>query len=142
MILLEAKNPENFRKDTPVTRRVILEELAKGVTPTAAARRVGIDHKTLSYWRQKDSDFDIHCHEAQGDFVSKMEALACGVSTPKDALNLLGRHPLSKEQWASQDKSGGININLNFDRNSGIIQGNKPEPIYADFKEVQLIDNK
>ena len=69
LVLLEAKNPENFRKDTPVTRRVILEELAKGVTPTAAARRVGIDHKTLSYWRQKDSDFDIHCHEAQGDFV-------------------------------------------------------------------------
>jgi len=90
LVLLEAKNSDNFRKDSPIVRNAVLIELSKGVSLTAAARKVGVNHKTLKAWREKDSDFDVRCHEAQADFISSMEALACGVETPKDALMLLG----------------------------------------------------
>jgi len=119
LVLLEAKNSTNFRKDNPIVRQAVLNELSKGVSLTAAARKVGVNHKTLKAWREKDPEFDIRCYEAQADFISSMEALACGVETPKDALMLLGKHPLTKAAWAPQDnKSGGITVNLNFDRNS------------------------
>ena len=81
LALLEAKSADNFRKNNPIVREFILSELAKGVSLNAAAKRVGIDHKTLTQWRQKDPEYDLRCHEAQADFISNVEALACELSS-------------------------------------------------------------
>ena len=101
--------------------------------PKVVIRRVGIDHKTLAYWRQKDPEFDLRCHEAQADFVSNVESLACGVSTSKEALNLLSRHPLTKDQWAPKEEKNVIKIEFAYNRHqANVIEG--------EFQEVPQIE--
>ena len=99
LILLQAKQPENYGQRNEITKAAILHELGRGVSLTAAARAVGLRHDQLKQWRYKDSEFDLQCHTAQADFISKVETLAGQVTTPKEALALLGRHPLTKSEW-------------------------------------------
>ena len=86
LILSVAKHPENYGKRTEVTRAAILERLKKGVSITAAARLCGLQHKQLVHWRSTDTEFDLACHDAQADFVAKLEIMAGDVLTSKEAL--------------------------------------------------------
>ncbi len=135
LVLLRAKDPENYGKaGNECVKAAILNELAKGVSLNATAKRVGLHGEQLKRWRNRDPEFDLQCHEFQGDFVAKLEAMAGDVVDSKSALNLLARHPLTKSEWTSQDqKGGGITVNLNFDRNS---MG--PKPIEG---ECEVIEN-
>jgi len=135
LVLLEAKNSDNFRKDNPIVRNAVLIELSKGVSLTAAARKVGVNHKTLKAWREKDPEFDVRCHESQADFISKMEAMACGVETPREALTLLSKHPLTKKEWNPESEKGGIKIEFSFSREDAA-----DKVIDADFTEVKQIE--
>lgn len=131
--LLQAKSSDHFKKDTSITREYIVDQLRRGVSLTAAAKSAGITHNTLRDWRQKDPDFDLRCHEAQADFVGGLENLAGQVSTPKEALALLARHPLTKSEWSpQQEDKHTIKIEHSFTREDTNV-------IDAEFKEVKQI---
>ena len=129
LVLLQAKQPENYSQRNEITTAAILHELGRGVSLTAAARAVGLRHDQLKQWRYKDSDFDLQCHTAQADFISKVETLAGQVSTPREALALLGRHPLTKSEWAPQEEKNSIKIEFSFTREDRDV-------IDADFEDV------
>jgi len=133
LVSLEAKRPENYGQRNEVTKAAILHELGRGVSLTAAARAVGLRHDQLKQWRYKDSEFDLQCHTAQADFISKVETLAGQVTTPKEALALLGRHPLTKSEWTPQEEKNSIKIEFSFTREDRDV-------IDADFKEVPQLE--
>jgi hypothetical protein len=133
LVLLQAKQPENYGRRNEITKAAILHELGRGVNLTAAARAVGLRHDELRQWRYKDSELDLQCHTAQADFISKVETLAGEVSTPREALALLGRHPLTKSEWTPQEEKNSIKIEFSFTREDRDV-------IDADFKEVPQIE--
>jgi len=136
LALLAAKSPDNFGKDNPIVREFILDELRRGVSPTAACKSVGINHKSLAYWRKKDPEYNQRVLEAQADFISGLERLAAGVSTPREALSLLERHPLTRRDWGKQEESKHtIKIEYSFNReNQNVVD--------AEYQEVAQIESR
>ena len=55
------------------------------------------------------------------------------MSTPKEALSLLGKHPLTKKDWSPENEKGSIKIEFSFTREDN--EGAKV--IEGDFKTIE-----
>jgi len=106
IILKRARAPENYGKvGNEFVRESILLDLGKGITEPVAAKRAGLRPLQLKKWRERDIEFDQRCNERIGDFIAHHELNAGDPKqSPKDSLNLLSRHPLSKQEWSPQQE--------------------------------------
>lgn len=139
LILKRARAPENYGQiGNEYVKQAILHDLSKGVTETVAAKRVGLTPGQFKRWRRDDIEFDQLCNEKMGDFIAWHEMNAgAEKQSPKDSLNMLSRHPLSKETWAPREDKNVIKIEFAYDRHSNDRHSNV---IDGDFREVKELE--
>ena len=70
------------------------------------------------------------CHDAQADFVAKLEVMAGDVLISKEALAVLKSHPMTKKEWNPEHEKNNIKIEFSFTREDR-------EVIDADFKTIE-----
>jgi DNA invertase Pin-like site-specific DNA recombinase len=131
----QAKNPLNYRKDTPITREYILDSLRRGVSLANAAKSAGIHPNTVKRWKNEDGEFAEDIEVAQAEFLRNIEGMACNVTNSREAIALLERHPLSRRDWGKQEESKHtIKIEYSYSReNKNVVD--------AEFQEVPQIES-
>ena len=111
-------------KDSHENRAYAIEMLRGGATYTLVAASLGISRDTLHDWRVKDPRFRQQCTQAEAEHCMSRIGNVRNSKDPKDAKWLLAHHRLTREDFREQrDPGQGITINVSFDRQAVVIDG-------------------
>ena len=117
--LEDTSKQRRVRKMTAALKRKVIKALSEGVSPTAAARTIGVSRTTLYDWRDKDQEFLAAWEEAREQsadmYEDRLHELAMGDRNPASVIfQLKNRRP---EKWRDRhevavERSHHISISL------------------------------
>jgi len=105
---------------TTIVHRTILESLTKGHTYGLACAKAGISRSSFDLWRKESKEFAAQVEMAKSEAVESYHDVVhqSALKNVSDAKYMLERHPLTKEQFASNNTSQGpaVAVQINMTR--------------------------